>query len=126
MLLGEVSGRRYGKVMVIGDGTVGRHAARAAVGMGANVFLFSRNMARGADLKKAVSGDMTLQHQLLGGDVADLALDGESAVHKAQLDRELVQVEARLTRQSGAHSVQNLDHRRNPSLIRDIQSGPPT
>jgi alanine dehydrogenase len=57
-LLGRVGAHRYGKVMVIGDGTVGRHAARAAVGMGANVHLFGRNLAREADLKEAVSEDI--------------------------------------------------------------------
>ena len=58
-LLGKVGARRHGKVMVLGDGTVGRHAARAAVGMGANVFLFGRNAAREAELRRAVSEDVT-------------------------------------------------------------------
>ncbi|MGH8559071.1 MAG: alanine dehydrogenase [Methylococcales bacterium] len=34
---GIVEGKRYGQVLVIGDGIVGRHAARVAAGMGANV-----------------------------------------------------------------------------------------
>jgi alanine dehydrogenase len=59
-LPGQVGGRRYGKVMVIGDGTVGRHAARAAVGIGANLYLFGRDMAREAALRKAVSADINL------------------------------------------------------------------
>lgn len=41
--LGMVLGQRNGKVLVIGDGTVGEHATRTADGMGANVFLFGRN-----------------------------------------------------------------------------------
>ena len=37
--LGTVLGTRYGKVVIIGDGVVGQHAARTADGMGAQVFL---------------------------------------------------------------------------------------
>lgn len=37
--LGKVLGKRHGKVVVIGDGVVGQHAAQAADGMGANVFV---------------------------------------------------------------------------------------
>lgn len=46
MLLGEVLGNYYGKVVVIGDGVVGRHAAKTAYGMGANVYLFGRHEER--------------------------------------------------------------------------------
>lgn len=38
MQLGSVLGKRHGKVLVIGDGVVGFHAARALNSMGANVF----------------------------------------------------------------------------------------
>jgi alanine dehydrogenase len=41
--LGQVLNQRHGKVVVIGDGVVGQHAARTASGMGANVFLASLN-----------------------------------------------------------------------------------
>lgn len=37
--LGKVLGKRHGKVVVIGDGVVGQHAAQVAVGMGAEVFV---------------------------------------------------------------------------------------
>ncbi len=37
VMLGSVSGRRHGRVLVIGDGVVGRHAASTAIGLGANV-----------------------------------------------------------------------------------------
>lgn len=37
MQLGSVLGKAYGRVVVIGDGIVGRHAARVASAMGANV-----------------------------------------------------------------------------------------
>jgi len=39
MQLGKVLGKRHGKVVVIGDGVVGQHAAQVACGMGANVFV---------------------------------------------------------------------------------------
>ncbi len=37
--LGKVLGKRHGKVLVVGDGVVGFHAARTLNSMGANVFL---------------------------------------------------------------------------------------
>ncbi|TAK63958.1 alanine dehydrogenase [Methylobacter sp.] len=37
--LGKVLGKRHGKVVIIGDGVVGQHAAQVAMGMGANVFI---------------------------------------------------------------------------------------
>jgi len=42
-LLGSVLGKRYGKVVIIGDGVVGRHAAKAADGMGAKVLICGRH-----------------------------------------------------------------------------------
>lgn len=39
---GSIQGKRYGKVMVIGDGIVGQHSALTADGMGANVFMFGK------------------------------------------------------------------------------------
>jgi alanine dehydrogenase len=55
MLLGEVLGQRYGKVVVIGDGVVGRHAAKAADGMGAHVFLVGRHPERAAQWQRDIS-----------------------------------------------------------------------
>jgi len=55
MLLGEVLGRAYGKVVVIGDGVVGRHAARAAAGMGAEVYVCGRHAERATELKRDIS-----------------------------------------------------------------------
>jgi alanine dehydrogenase len=55
MLLGDVLGQAYGKVVVIGDGVVGRHAARAAAGIGAEVFICGRHAEREADLKREIS-----------------------------------------------------------------------
>ena len=44
--LGSVLGERHGKVLVIGNGTVGQHAAMTAYGMGANVFVAGRDQAK--------------------------------------------------------------------------------
>ncbi|MCI0653793.1 MAG: alanine dehydrogenase [Methylococcaceae bacterium] len=48
---GIVDGKRYGKVLVVGDGIVGRHAARVAAGMGAHVRI------AGLDKEKARHSD---------------------------------------------------------------------
>jgi len=55
MLLGMVLGQRYGKVVVIGDGVVGRHAAKAADGMGAHVFIVGKHPERAAQLQRDIS-----------------------------------------------------------------------
>ena len=55
MLLGDVLGHAYGRVVVIGDGVVGRHAARAAAGMGAEVVIFGRHPEREAMLQRDIS-----------------------------------------------------------------------
>ena len=55
MLLGDVLGHSYGKVVVIGDGMVGRHAARAASGMGAQVLIFGRHPQREPGLQREIS-----------------------------------------------------------------------
>lgn len=59
MLLGQVLGNAYGKVLIVGDGVVGRHAAASAIGMGANVYLASRHAAREAVLKRDLSSALS-------------------------------------------------------------------
>lgn len=46
MLLGGVPGTQAGKVVVIGGGVSGQHAAQIAVGMGAQVTVLDKNIAR--------------------------------------------------------------------------------
>lgn len=58
MQLGTVLGKRYGKVVVLGDGVVGRHAARVAAGVGTEVVIFTRHADRESELKQAISGDV--------------------------------------------------------------------
>jgi len=50
MLIGEILGERYGRVAVIGDGVVGRHAARVAGAMGGRVLMFGRHPERAESL----------------------------------------------------------------------------
>jgi alanine dehydrogenase len=55
MLIGEILGERHGKVVVIGDGVVGRHAARVAGAMGAQaVVMFGRKPERASALERIV------------------------------------------------------------------------
>ena len=54
MMLGEVMNHFYGKVVIIGDGVVGRHAAKTAYGLGSNVFLFGRHEERMDHLKDII------------------------------------------------------------------------
>jgi len=68
VLLGGVPGVAPAKVVIIGGGTVGVHAARIALGMGAEVTLLDRSAARlarleevfGARLKTAISSEQTI------------------------------------------------------------------
>jgi alanine dehydrogenase len=55
MLLGEMLGERYGKVLVLGDGVVGRHAARAAMALGADVTICGRHADRLPALRSEIS-----------------------------------------------------------------------
>jgi len=58
MMLGSVLGQKYGNVFIIGDGVVGSHAARTAIGLGANVTvagLFPENAKR---LQSEISADI--------------------------------------------------------------------
>lgn len=50
VLLGRVLGQRYGKVVIIGDGVVGRHAAKAADGLGTQVVIAGKNPEKTGEL----------------------------------------------------------------------------
>jgi alanine dehydrogenase len=58
MLLGRLFNNRYGKILIIGDGIVGRHSARVADGMGANVYIAGRHPDRVPALRAEISGDI--------------------------------------------------------------------
>ena len=52
MQLGTILDKSYGKVVIIGDGIVGQHAAKVASAMGAHVTIAGRNEARWLKLHK--------------------------------------------------------------------------
>ncbi|MGE0462155.1 MAG: alanine dehydrogenase [Vicinamibacterales bacterium] len=56
MLLGRVLGQAFGRVLVIGDGVVGRHAARTAVAMGTHVTVAGLHPERLPELQRELSG----------------------------------------------------------------------
>jgi alanine dehydrogenase len=56
LLLGGVPGVAAGKVMVIGGGVVGQNAADIAVGMGAEVYVYDRNIDRLRELEVLLNG----------------------------------------------------------------------
>jgi len=55
MLLAKLFDERFGKVVVVGDGVVGLHAARVADSLGAQVYLCGRHPERQAELQAFVS-----------------------------------------------------------------------
>lgn len=89
--LGMVSKKRYGEVFVIGDGTVGGHAARVAAGMGANVRIagLNREMASGSDsgfgegVEYLLSTPDNITQAVLGADlvIGAVLLHGTKAPH---------------------------------------------
>ncbi len=56
--LGKVLGKRHGKVVIIGDGVVGQHAAQVASGMGANVFVAGIDSVNMQKIKTALLSDV--------------------------------------------------------------------
>ncbi len=56
LLLGGVPGVAAGRVMVIGGGVVGQNAARVAVGLGADVFVYDRSLDRLRELDAIFDG----------------------------------------------------------------------
>jgi alanine dehydrogenase len=58
MLLARIFDERFGKVLVIGDGVVGRHCARVADSMGANVYIAGRHPDRVPELQEDISRDI--------------------------------------------------------------------
>ena len=52
--LGTVLGQRHGKVVIIGDGVVGFHAAKSAYGLGAEVWVAGLDAAKGEWLRREI------------------------------------------------------------------------
>ena len=76
VLLGGVPGVAPGRIVVIGGGVVGTHAARMAIGLGADVTVFDRSIARlrqldelfAARARVLYSTTDTLEEHVLGAD----------------------------------------------------------
>jgi alanine dehydrogenase len=91
MQLGTVLGTCYGKVVIIGAGVVGQHAARTAVGLGTQVFLGGRHRHRETQLKQEISSSIhffeanadSIAHHLEDADlvVGAILLRGAKAPH---------------------------------------------
>ncbi|MEM9495130.1 MAG: alanine dehydrogenase [Pseudomonadota bacterium] len=56
LLMGGVPGVKPAQVLIIGGGVVGTHAARMAVGLGADVTILDRNVRRMAELDELFNG----------------------------------------------------------------------
>ena len=56
MLIADILGRGYGKVVVLGDGVVGRHAAKVAGAMGGRVVIVGRHPERAESLARLAPG----------------------------------------------------------------------
>lgn len=69
VLMGGVPGVRPANVVIVGGGVVGTAAARVAVGMGANVTIMDRSIARMSYLDDIFQGRLTTQYS----SAADLA-----------------------------------------------------
>ncbi len=65
VLLGGVPGVAPGDVVVIGGGTVGAHAARMAVGLGARVTVFDKSLPRLRQLDELFDGRVNTQYSTL-------------------------------------------------------------
>jgi alanine dehydrogenase len=74
-LLGTVLGRCEGRVAIVGDGVVGRHACDAASALGANVTLLGRHAERAAELERrpgvryALATPANVAHAVAGADL---------------------------------------------------------
>jgi alanine dehydrogenase len=65
VLLGGVPGVAPGKVVIIGGGVVGTHAARMAAGLGAEVTILDRSLPRLRQLDEAFAGRVTTLYATL-------------------------------------------------------------
>jgi alanine dehydrogenase len=84
MLLGNVLGRAYGKVVVVGGGVVGLHAANVAAGMGAQLVIFGRHPEREATLQQEITP--TLRYLRSEPDGVAEQLQDADLVHRRRAD----------------------------------------
>jgi alanine dehydrogenase len=65
VLLGGVPGVAPGRVVVIGGGVVGTHAARMAIGLGAEVMILDKSLSRLRQIDEAFDGRIRTQYATL-------------------------------------------------------------
>jgi len=90
VMLGSVLGKRYGKVLIIGDGVVGSHAASTAIGLGANVKVAGLFPENGERLRREISPEIeyilsspaTIAQEVLDADL----LVGAVLIHGARAE----------------------------------------
>ena len=58
ILLSTILDQQFGKVLIIGDGIVGRHAAKGAAALGAQVFICGRHTERAPSLQQEISPNL--------------------------------------------------------------------
>lgn len=58
VMLGSVLGQRHGQVLIIGSGVVGSHAARTAIGLGANVAVGDLILDNAKRLQREISSEI--------------------------------------------------------------------
>lgn len=98
ILLGGVPGTRKGKVTIIGGGTVGTHAARIAVGMGADVTILDINLDRlnyleeifGSQINTLYSDPHTIEYSVKNADLVIGAVLIPGAKAPKLVTRELI------------------------------------
>lgn len=79
VLLGGVPGVRPGRVLVLGGGVAGTEAARIAHGMGAQVQIVDRNIARLKELEELFSGTIETIYSTSGA-IEELALEADLVI----------------------------------------------
>jgi alanine dehydrogenase len=93
--LGRVLGERHGRVLVVGDGVVGSHAAASAAALGAEVIVYGIDPAHGQALRQALplvdwrmSTPQAIGAELVQADllVGAVLLPGDRAPHLISAD----------------------------------------
>ena len=127
LLLGGVPGVAAGKVMVIGGGVVGQNAAQVALGMGAEVYIYDRNIDRLRELEHQMNW---LRLHVLRLDARDRAAPARGRPRHRRRARQGRQGAARHhARAAAADEAARRARRRldRPGrLLRDLQGRPPT
>lgn len=105
MQLGTVLGNTYGKVVVLGDGVVGRHAASVAAGIGAQAVIFTRHADRESGLKQDIAGKLRVAQsspEAIAAEIRDADLLVGAVLHPGGRAPHLVSKEMVASMQPGS------------------------